>query len=86
VERDSVTTADPVAPVNGGVIGVAAFGTLYLGLASPAGAAHPTHAFAITAVAFAALALLAAATAIRAVHSPNASHRPSARATALGRP
>lgn len=54
----------------GGAIGVAAFGTLYLTLASHAGAAHATHAFALTTAAFAAVALLATATAHRATHLP----------------
>jgi MFS family permease len=48
----------------GGALGVAVFGTLYLGLASGADA---THAFAITTAAFAGVALLAAAAAFRAI-------------------
>jgi len=44
----------------GGAVAVAAFGTLYLGH-HPTGAADATHAFAITASAFAAISLLAAA-------------------------
>jgi EmrB/QacA subfamily drug resistance transporter len=52
----------------GGAIGVAAFGTLYLSLTTQAGAGHTTHAFAVTTAAFAAIALLATATAHRATH------------------
>jgi len=47
----------------GGAIGVAAFGTLYLSLAAHGGAHVAMHAFAITTAAFAAIALLATATA-----------------------
>jgi MFS family permease len=47
----------------GAAIGVAAFGTLYLSLASPGGADLATHAFAITTAAFAVVALIATATA-----------------------
>ena len=54
----------------GGAIGVAAFGTLYLSLSSHPGAAHATHAFALTTAAFAAVALLATAAAHRATHPP----------------
>ena len=53
-----------------GAIGVAAFGTLYLGLTSHTGAAHATHAFALTTAAFAAVALLATVTAHRATRPP----------------
>ncbi len=44
----------------GGALGVAALGTLYLSL-TPTGAVHATHAFAVTTLAFAAIALLATA-------------------------
>jgi MFS family permease len=47
----------------GGAIGVAAFGTLYLSLATHQGTGLATHAFAIITAAFAAIALLAAVTA-----------------------
>jgi len=47
----------------GAAIGVAAFGTLYLSLAPYQGTGLATHAFAITTAAFAAVALLATATA-----------------------
>ena len=47
----------------GAATGVAAFGTLYLSLASRGGAGLATHAFAITTAAFAFVALLAAVTA-----------------------
>jgi len=47
----------------GGAIGVAAFGTVYLGLASHVGAAQATDAFAITALALAGTSLIAAASA-----------------------
>lgn len=49
----------------GGTVGVAAFGTLYLGLAADGA----THAFAIVTAAFAAAALLAAAAAYRSTAS-----------------
>jgi MFS family permease len=48
----------------GGVVGVAAFGTLYLSLAH-GGAAHASHAFAVVTAGFAAAALLATATSYR---------------------
>jgi hypothetical protein len=47
----------------GAAIGVAAFGTLYLSMASRAGTGPATHAFAITTAAFAVVALTATATA-----------------------
>jgi MFS family permease len=47
----------------GAAIGVAVFGTLYLSLASRAGAGPATHAFAVTTAAFAVVALLATAAA-----------------------
>jgi hypothetical protein len=47
----------------GGAIGVAAFGSVYLGLAPHAGAAGATDAFAITTVALAGTTLIAAASA-----------------------
>jgi MFS family permease len=53
----------------GGAIGVAALGTLYLSLDSRAGAVPATHAFAITAGAFATVALLASIAGYRATHS-----------------
>jgi MFS family permease len=49
----------------GGTLGVAAFGTLYLGLLH-AGSVHATHAFAIVTATFAAAALLATVAARRA--------------------
>jgi hypothetical protein len=52
----------------GGAIGVAAFGTVYLGFASHVGAAQATDAFAITALALAGTALIAAASAYLATH------------------
>jgi hypothetical protein len=54
----------------GGAVGVAAFGTLYLSLASSSAAANASHAFAATSAAFAAAALLAAATAYRTTCRP----------------
>jgi MFS family permease len=51
----------------GGALGVAALGTLYLSLSGRAGTAAD-QAFAITTAAFAAIALLAAATGFRATH------------------
>ncbi len=50
----------------GGSIGVAALGTVYLSLASHAGSAHATYAFAITTSVFATVALLASIAAHRA--------------------
>jgi MFS family permease len=47
----------------GAAVGVAAFGTLYLSLTARQGAGPATHAFALTAAAFAVVALLATATA-----------------------
>ena len=52
----------------GGTVGVAAFGTLYLGLAADGA----THAFAVVTAAFAAAALLAAAAAYRSTASGRA--------------
>jgi hypothetical protein len=49
----------------GGTVGVAAFGTLYLGLAADGA----SHAFAVVTAAFAAAALLAAAAAYRSTAS-----------------
>jgi EmrB/QacA subfamily drug resistance transporter len=54
----------------GGAVGVAAFGTLYLSLTSHTGAAHATHAFALTTAAFAVVALLATGAAHRATRPP----------------
>jgi MFS family permease len=53
----------------GGSIGIAALGTVYLTLASHAGAAHATHAFAITTSVFATVAFLASIAAHRATHT-----------------
>jgi MFS family permease len=53
----------------GGAIGVAAFGTVYLGLEPRAGAVHATYAFAITTLALAGTALIAAASAYLATHA-----------------
>ena len=58
----------------GGAVGVAAIGTLYLGLSA---SADPTHAFAITTAAFAGVALLAAIGAGRAAAAPRSRQRPS---------
>lgn len=55
-----------------GALGVAAFGTLYLGLASHPGPAQATDAFAITTLALAGTALLAGASAYLATHSSTA--------------
>lgn len=44
----------------GGAIGVAAFGTLYFGVDDHPGAAHATHAFALTSAALTGIAMLAA--------------------------
>jgi hypothetical protein len=52
----------------GGAVGVAVFGTDYLGLAARAGVAQATHAFAITTLALAGTALIAAASAYLATH------------------
>jgi MFS family permease len=52
----------------GGAIGVAAFGTVYLGFASHVGVAQATDAFVITALALAGTALIAAASAYLATH------------------
>ena len=52
----------------GGTVGVAAFGTLYLGLAADGA----THAFAVVTAAFAGAALLAAAAAYRSTASGRA--------------
>jgi MFS family permease len=54
----------------GGSLGVAAFGTFYLSLSSSAGAAHTTHAFAVTTTAFAAVILLASIASYRATRRP----------------
>lgn len=69
----------------GGALGVAAFGTLYLSLTSRTGAAHATHAFALTTAAFAVVALLATATAHPATRPPTVSRtqRPNAPGPAL---
>jgi hypothetical protein len=48
---------------------VAAFGTVYLGLEPRAGAVNATHAFAITTLALAGTALIAAASAYLATHA-----------------
>jgi hypothetical protein len=56
----------------GGAVGVAAFGTVYLGLAHRAGAVHATYAFAITTLALAGTALIAAASAYLATHAGTA--------------
>jgi MFS family permease len=61
-------------PQIGGALGVAVFGTVYLGLAAPAGAGRATHAFAIVTAAFAAAALLAAVAAYRSTRYTRASH------------
>jgi MFS family permease len=61
----------------GGAIGVAAFGTLYLSLNANPAIHEATHAFAITTAAFAAIALLATATAYRSTHQPTPTHRRS---------
>jgi hypothetical protein len=53
----------------GGAVGVAALGTLYLSVSDGAGAAHATHAFALTTAAFTAIALLASAAARRVTRS-----------------
>jgi uncharacterized protein (TIGR03086 family) len=53
----------------GGAIAVAAFGTIYLSLAHPVGAAPGGHAFAVTSLALAATALTAAAAAYLATHA-----------------
>jgi MFS family permease len=64
----------------GGAIGVAAFGTLYFSLNVSSGIHQATQAFAVTTAAFAAIALLATATAYRSTHQPTPSHRRSAKA------
>jgi predicted MFS family arabinose efflux permease len=63
----------------GGAISVAAFGTLYLSLATPGDTAHAGHAFAVATAALAAVALLSAASAHRATRPPTPAHssRPS---------
>ena len=53
----------------GGSIGIAAFGTVYLSLASHAGPAHATNAFAITTSVFATVALIASIAAYLATHT-----------------
>jgi MFS family permease len=55
----------------GGTLGVAAFGSLYLGLAS-AGHQSPSHSFAITTLALGAMALIAAALAHHATRPAEA--------------
>jgi MFS family permease len=65
----------------GGALGVAAFSTLYLSLNANPGVHHATHAFAITTAAFAAVALLATATAFGSTHQPTPTHRSSAQPT-----
>lgn len=52
----------------GGAIGVAAFGSLYFALASPAGHSQARHAFAITSLALGTVALLATMMAYLATH------------------
>jgi MFS family permease len=52
-----------------GALGVAAFGTAYLGLVSGSGAAPATHAFAVVTAGFALTALAAGGAAYRATHS-----------------
>jgi MFS family permease len=68
----------------GGAIGVAAFGTLYLGLAGAAPAGTPvglaTHAFAVVTAAFAGVGLLATATAYAATRPAGALRRVQQRA------
>jgi dihydroxyacetone kinase len=59
------TTSGQVA----GTIGVAAFGTLYLGQISHPGASEATHAFALIAAAFALVASASAVIAHRATHA-----------------
>ena len=53
----------------GGAIGVAGFGSLYLGLTPEAGTETASHAFAITSLALGATALVAAAAAYLATHA-----------------
>jgi mannitol-specific phosphotransferase system IIBC component len=53
-----------------GAIGVATFGTIYLGLVTAPGSASATHAFAVVTAAFAIAAVVAAAMAYRATSSP----------------
>ena len=53
----------------GGAIGVAGFGSLYLGLTPEAGAETASHGFAITSLALGATALVAAAAAYLATHA-----------------
>lgn len=57
----------------GGALGVAVFGTVYLGLVAPAGTdsttATATHAFAVTTASFTLVALVASATAYRSTRS-----------------
>src|SRR5205807_2128818 len=53
----------------GGVMGIAVFGTLYLGLAPRGGEQASVHGFALVALALAATSLAAAATAALAVRS-----------------
>lgn len=53
----------------GGALGVAAFGTLYLGLSSQPGPAHATHAFAVTTLALAGAALIATISAYLTTHT-----------------
>lgn len=55
-----------------GTLGVAAFGTLYLGLSSQPGPAHATHAFAIITLALAGTALIAALGAYLTTHTSTA--------------
>jgi hypothetical protein len=67
-----------------GAVGVAAFGTAYLGLLSAPGAAPATDAFAVVTMGFALTALCAGAAAYRATHSalyPASRPDPSRRAT-----
>jgi MFS family permease len=60
----------------GGAVGVAAFGTLYLGASEHSGAGAAGHAFALTCAALAVVALLAAVAA-RAVSSTAPASRPA---------
>jgi MFS family permease len=64
----------------GASLGVAALGTLYLGLAAETGSGQATHAFAVTTAACAAVALIAALAAhlATAAERPSAHHRPVA--------
>jgi hypothetical protein len=52
-----------------GALGVAAFGTAYLGLVSGSGTAPATHAFAVVTAGFALTALAAGGASYRATHA-----------------